>query len=192
MLKPPRQTGDFWYIKFYSQPHFKVLCIATGHRTENQINLGYVWGCKTVWYCKTYECCVMQLSEQLACEEMSSKPGEPAGLTYPCTAPGIVKGAALSLQARGWLTVHGGSGRAVTELRASLSPRYLPNLQKTVSHFLLVTQLFPKHQANNPGLHKGLGLVMYRWGISRFSWSISESFFIIMHNNSMSTCLARL
>ena len=60
--------------------------------------------------------------KQLACEEMSPNPGEPAGPTFPCTNPGIVKGAALSLGARGWLTAHGRIGRAVTLLGASLSP----------------------------------------------------------------------
>lgn len=65
---------------------------------------------------------------------MSHNPAEPAGLTFPSTAPDIVKGAALSLGARHWLTAHRGSGRAVTPLRASFSPQYLTNLQKTVSH----------------------------------------------------------
>lgn len=64
-----------------------------------------------------------QLTEQqLACEQMSPNPVEPAGPTFPCTAPGIGKGAALSLRAGGWLTAHCGSVRAVTSLRASLSP----------------------------------------------------------------------
>lgn len=79
----------------------------------------------------------MQLSErQLPYEEMSPNPAEPAGPTFPNTAPGLVQGAALSLGARGWLAAHGGSSRAVTPLRASLSPRYLPDLQRTVSHCL--------------------------------------------------------
>lgn len=80
-----------------------------------------------------------QSEQQLPCEEMSHNLAEPAGPTFPCTAPGIVEGAALSLGARDCLTAHGGTGRAVTPLRASFSPRYLPNLQRTVSH---CTQLF--------------------------------------------------
>lgn len=76
---------------------------------------------------------MVQLSEQLDCEQMLPNPVKPAGPTFPCTAASIVKGAALSLRARGWITMHGGSSRAVTLLRASFSPRYLPDLQKTVS-----------------------------------------------------------
>ena len=92
--------------------------------------------------------CTVQLNEQQsACEEMSPNPAEPAGPTFPCTAPGIVKGAALSLGARDWLTAHGGGGRAVTALRASLSPRYLSNLKKKTktnseSLLVIITQLY--------------------------------------------------
>ena len=79
----------------------------------------------------------MQVSErQLICEEMSPNPAEPAGHTFPNTAPGLVQGAALSLGARGGLAAHGGSGGAVTPLGASLGPRYLPELQRTVSQCL--------------------------------------------------------
>lgn len=96
-------------------------------------NIIYITKWHKWWEYKTTECCMVQPSVRLACEQMLPNPVKPAGPTFPCTAPGIVKGAALSLRARGWITVHGGSGRAVTLLRASFSPWYLPNLQRTVS-----------------------------------------------------------
>lgn len=88
-------------------------------------------------------------------------PAEPAWPTFSCTSPGIVQCAVLPLRARGWLTVHVGSGRAVTPLRASRSPWYLPNLQRTVSHcwVVCVTQLFSTDHANK---HNG---EIQRWGI---------------------------
>lgn len=149
--------------------------------------LWHVRGCKTAQAEKqsnknlTSECRMVWLSErQLACEEMSPNPAEPAGLTFSCTAPGIVKGAALSLGARGWLTAHGGSGRAVTALRTSLSPRYLPDLQREQWVTVCVRHLIVQTKQTNSKNTKGLGFCgyscnMYRWGICTFGKDIHES-----------------
>lgn len=46
---------------------------------------------------------------QLAFEELSANPEEPAEQTVLCTAPSVVKGAAFSLGGKCWLAEHGGN-----------------------------------------------------------------------------------
>lgn len=67
------------------------------------------------------------VKQSLVVQGVSTNPAEPAEPTFPNTAPGTAKkGAASPLRAGGWLTAQGGRGGAVTPLRTSLIPGWLP------------------------------------------------------------------
>lgn len=98
------QAASF-QVKFQTHTYKKNLC--SMHKVAKYRNLNQLT--YRNWYKEASVALESNNSQQSAPRWTSSDPAEPAMPTSPCTAPGIVKGAALSLRANHTLSAQNGS-----------------------------------------------------------------------------------